>query len=78
MRSSLSLRERGVGDIVYSSDDSDAQAGERALRDFDRSLGRAEAPRRIGYMDDFEAIEFDEELARIGGGSPALPGRRPR
>jgi hypothetical protein len=78
MRASLALQERGVGDIVYSSDDSDAKAGERALRDFDRSLQRAETPRRIGYMDDFEAIEFDEELARIGGGSPALPGRRAR
>lgn len=65
MRQHLALDERGVGQIVYSSGDTDEQAGRRELASFDRELrARLPATDRIGYVDDYELIEFDEQLER--------------
>lgn len=65
MRQTLALDERTVGPIVYSSADTPAEEGQRELAAFDRELqAQLPAPDRIGYLDDYELIEFDEQLAR--------------
>ena len=66
MRRALALEEKTVGAIVYSSGDSPEEAGRRELAAFDRELNKyVPAPEEVGYVDDFEMIEFDEELARM-------------
>ncbi len=72
MRQKLRLDERSLGDIVFSTDDSSAEADARDLELFDRSLLGDDAKLdrylpmvdRIEYEDDFELVAFDEELAR--------------
>ena len=72
-REMLKLGARGVGEIVYSSADDDAKAGERELADFDRELaGYVAAPSRVDYFDDLDLVAFDEELAK----GAAVGGRR--
>jgi hypothetical protein len=62
-RSSLRLEEGKVGDIVYSSDDTSAEASERDMDLFDAELRRRlPAPQRTGYRDELELLEFDERL----------------
>ena len=72
MRSRLRLGERSLGDVVFSTADDAAAAGERDLELFDRALLGASAPLdrylpvvdRIDYEDDFELVAYDEELGR--------------
>ena len=65
LRKGLKLDERRVGDIVYSSADTDEEAGRRELESFDREIaGLIEAPGRVDYEDAYDLIEFDEEIAR--------------
>lgn len=65
LRKGLRLDERKVGDIVYSSADTNEEAGRRELEGFDRELaGLIEAPGRVDYEEAYDLIEFDEELAR--------------
>lgn len=73
IRRKLALEERGVGEIVYSSEDSVEEAGERELEAFDREIERErslerylQAPDRVDYVDDFELVAFEEEMRRRG------------
>lgn len=76
MRHRLRLDRRTVGDIVFSTADDAEEAGERDLELFDRELLSSEAPLdrylpsvdRVDYEDDFELMDFDEELKRVAGG----------
>ncbi len=70
IRRKLSLEDRELGDVVYSSADTSKEASERALAEFDRQLAEAEmdlsgylpSPDRVGFEDDYEIVAFDEEL----------------
>jgi hypothetical protein len=72
MRHRLRLGERSLGDVVFSTSDDPAEAGERDLELFDRALlgDDADLDRylpvvdRVDWEDDFELVAFDEELAR--------------
>ena len=74
MRQKLRLDQRSLGDIVFSTEDTSAEADARDLELFDRSLleGDAKLERylpmldRVEYEDDFELVAFDEELSRGG------------
>jgi hypothetical protein len=69
VRRHLGLEGQTVGEIVYASDDSDAEAHERDLAAFDREMERQQdleryiqAPDRIAFFDDFELVALEEEL----------------
>lgn len=71
VRQTLSLEDRRVGDIVYASDESKEESDRREVEAFERELGQqreleayVQDPNRLGYMDDFELVAFDEELRR--------------
>jgi len=72
VRQRLKLEKRTVGDVVYSSADTVREESERAQAAFDRDLKGAEmdlsaylpSPNRSGFEDDYEIVEFDEQLAR--------------
>ncbi len=71
LRNRLRLEGQTVGEIVYSSDQTEAEANERELEAFDREMERqteleryAQNPGRVDYLDDFELVAFDEELKR--------------
>jgi hypothetical protein len=72
VRQRLKLESRAVGDVVYSSADTVQEESERAQAAFDRDLKGAEmdlsaylpSPNRSGFEDDYEIVEFDEQLAR--------------
>jgi hypothetical protein len=71
VRRRLSLEDQEVGDIVYASDQTDEEAHERDLAAFDQELEQPEdltrylgAPDRVGYLDEFELVAFDEEMRR--------------
>jgi hypothetical protein len=73
VRDRLRLEKRQLGDIVYSTSDSAAEAGEREIALFDRELaGEASLDRylpgldRVAFEDDYEIVAFDEELKRKG------------
>jgi uncharacterized membrane protein YbhN (UPF0104 family) len=67
MRQSMSLDEKRVGDIVYSTADSPAEAGARDLEAFDRELVKAATPAdlgrlapgadRVDYREDWEIVQ---------------------
>jgi hypothetical protein len=64
LRSRLRLEDSSVGEVVYSSADTPEEAHARDLARFDRELaGYVGAPERIGYLDDFELLDFDRELS---------------
>jgi hypothetical protein len=70
MRTSLGLEAQRVGEIVYSSDETEQEANDREARAFDRELARGrdldrylQAPDRVAVLDDFELVAFEEELA---------------
>lgn len=66
VRARLRLNERKVGDIVYSSADSETEASERELVSFDKELsGYVAAPSSTGFEDVLDLIEFDEGLKRL-------------
>ncbi len=65
VRRSLRLESRSPGDVVFATDDTDADAGRRELAAFDRQLaGYVPDTSSIGYEDDYEVVAFEEELAR--------------
>lgn len=71
VRRRLKLEDQEVGDIVYASDQSEEEAHERDLAAFDRELKPREdltrylgSPERVGYLDEFELVAFDEEMRR--------------
>ena len=70
-RRRLALDERTPGEVVFATDDSAAEAGERELASFDRELlGYVPDTDRVGYEADYEVVAFEEEL-RGRGLSPA-------
>jgi hypothetical protein len=67
VRKELALDDQKVGEIVYSSGDTTAEADRRDAREFERSLtGGLEQylspTSRPAYMDDFELVATDEEI----------------
>ncbi len=75
IRNRLQLENRPLGEIVYSSADSDKEEAERDKAAFDRMLTDGDdddldlspylpSPGAIGYEDDYEIVTFEEELAR--------------
>ncbi len=71
VRNHLRLETQEVGDIVYASDDSPEESNRREADAFEREMARlAELdrylhdPDRLGYMDEFELVAFEEELKR--------------
>jgi hypothetical protein len=71
VREHLKLETQEVGDIVYASDDTREEADRREVEAFEREMARQSKldrylhdPDRIGYMDEFELVAFDEELKR--------------
>jgi len=70
VRRTLSLENRTLGDVVYSSADTPQEATGRDVDEFDRQLAAAEmdlsaylpSPDQVGFEDDYEIVAFDEEL----------------
>jgi hypothetical protein len=70
MRRSLALEAQRVGEIVYSSDETEEESNDREAQAFDRELERGrdlerylQAPDRVAVLDDFELVAFEEEMA---------------
>jgi hypothetical protein len=68
MRRRRRFEEQRVGDIVYSSDQSDEDAHDRDLALFDEELEGSvdlsrylQSPERAGFLDDFEMVLSDPE-----------------
>ena len=87
IRRKLELEKRTLGDIIYSTSDTTAEASARdgALFDRARDDARVDVERhlpaldRVGFEDEFELVAFDEELARSGasiGAHGSRTGRR--
>jgi hypothetical protein len=78
MRRTLSLDERRLGDIVFSTSDSSEAEDARELRLFDRTLAADDlrlgqympSLDRVDFEDEYELIAFDEELKSRGLGAP--------
>lgn len=74
MRRTLQLERQALGEIVYDTSDSPAQAGARDLAAFDRALGEVDlsgyvpSADRVGFEADYEVVLSDEEV-RLGAGS---------
>jgi len=72
VRRSLSLEDRDIGDIVYDTGDTAAQADAREQAMFDRSLAEADlspylpSPDRVAFEDDWDAVAFEEEMRGRG------------
>jgi hypothetical protein len=67
VRRSLRLDERDVGDIVYSTGDSDQEAAERDLRAFDRAL--SEASEEVARLaPEIEEVRFEHDWEKLSGG----------
>jgi len=71
VRRHLRLEDQTVGDIVYSSDESEEEANRREAEAFEREMARQDElqryagdPDRVAFMDEFELVAFDEELKR--------------
>ena len=71
MRHRLQLETQELGDIVYASDQTEEEANQREVEAFDREMERQDdleryiqSPDRVGYLDEFELVAFDEELSR--------------
>jgi hypothetical protein len=71
MRRRLKLDEGKLGEVVYSSADSDQEAYAREEASFDRELAAnvdltayLPSPDRVGFEDEFEIVAFEEELKR--------------
>jgi hypothetical protein len=62
VRSTMSLDEQRVGEVVYSTEDSPAEASRRDLGAFDAELRRTlPSPGRAAFADDFEIHQFDDD-----------------
>jgi len=75
VRRHLKLEDAELGDVVYSSADSDEEASGREGAAFDRELAGdldltayLSSPDRAGFEDEFEIVGFEEELKRRGAG----------
>ena len=73
VRRHLKLEDRKIGEVVYSSGDSEEEASDREGAAFDRELtGEVDltaylpSPDRAGFEDEFEIVAFEEELKRRG------------
>lgn len=73
VRRRLKLEDAELGDVVYSSADSEEEASDREQAAFDRKLaGEVDltaylpSPDRTGFEDEFELVAFEEELKRRG------------
>ena len=74
VRKKLKLENRRLGDIVFSTSDSESEATDRDLALFDRQLEGSEVDLgrylpsvdRIDFEDDYELVAFDEELRQRG------------
>jgi hypothetical protein len=73
VRRRLKLEDAELGDVVYSSADSEEEASERDRAAFDRELAGdvdltayLPSPDRTGFEDEFEIVAFEEELKRRG------------
>jgi hypothetical protein len=73
VRRQLKLEDRKIGEVVYSSGDSEEEAYDREGAAFDRELaGEVDltaylpSPDRAGFEDEFEIVAFEEELKRRG------------
>ena len=73
VRRHLKLEDTRLGDVVYSSADSEEEASGRERAAFDRELaGEVDltaylpSPDRAGFEDEFEIVAFEEELKRRG------------
>ena len=71
IRRQLKLEDSKIGQAVYSSADSPAEASERDRAAFDRELAAEvdltaylPSPDRAGFEDEFEIVAFEEELKR--------------
>jgi hypothetical protein len=71
MRHGLKLETQKLGDIVYSSDQTEEEANQRDGEAFDKEMERQDdlerylqAPDRVGYLDEFELVAFDEEMSQ--------------
>ena len=70
VRQRLKLGDGKIGEVVYSSADSEAAASERDQAAFDRELAGVDltaylpSPDRVGFEDEFEIVAFEEELKR--------------
>ena len=73
VRQHLKLEDARLGDVVYSSADSEEEASGRERAAFDRELaGEVDltaylpSPDRAGFEDEYEIVAFEEELKRRG------------
>jgi len=74
VRSRLKLEDRSLGDIVFSTSDSNKEATERDLLLFDREVAGSDVDLaryspsldRIDFEADYELLAFDEELQQRG------------
>ena len=71
VRRRLKLEDAKLGEVVYSSADSAAEASERDQAAFDRELAAEvdltaylPSPDRAGFEEEFEIVAFEEELNR--------------
>jgi len=70
VRQRLKLGDGKIGEVVYSSADSEEEASERDQAAFDRELAGVDltaylpSPDRVGFEDEFEIVAFEEELKR--------------
>lgn len=66
VRRSLRLDERDVGDVVYSTADSDAEAAERDLQAFDRAL--SEAAQDVARLaPEVSGVRFEHDWEKLSG-----------
>ncbi len=72
VRRQQGLGSRTLGDIVYDTGDTQAEADARDQKAFDRALSEADlssllpSPDRVGFEADWEAVAFDDEMKRRG------------
>ena len=74
MRRSLRLEGRSLGEIVFSTGDSESEAAARDLAAFDRELDGAgldlmpylPSPDRVAFEDDYAVVAFEEEMRARG------------
>ena len=72
VRRSLKLESSRLGEIVFDTGDTEAEADARDQAAFDRQLaatklrGYVPPPDRVGYEEDFEVVAFEEELRGRG------------
>ncbi len=72
VRHQQDLESKKLGEVVYDTGDTAAQADERDQKAFDRQLAEADltsylpSPDQVGFEADWEAVAFDDEMRRRG------------